>query len=301
MTRRHKCLARQIFIPPMKGHEMLATRTLDDLKARFSPSDRMPLVFLGHGSPMNAIEDTSYSRAWSDLGRSLPRPKAILVVSAHWMTRGTTLVDVSVVPRTLHDFYGFPDELFAQRYPARGAPELAREVTSLLASHHAEEDDSWGLDHGAWTVLKFLYPEADVPVFQVSIDMSRGLGHQLEIGRSLSALRDRGVLILGSGNVVHNLRAVEWGREVQPHDFALEFDQLFADKLTDRDFAALADREGLGALLQMAHPSVDHYLPALTISGASDARDDLTFMTDAIDLAAVSMRSFVFHARQSTV
>ncbi len=276
---------------------MTATRTLDDLKQRMAPSDRMPVVFLGHGSPMNAIEDTAYSRAWTELGRTLPRPKAILVVSAHWMTRGTPLVDVSAMPKTIHDFYGFPDALFAQRYPAQGAPEMAREVVSLQASHHAEEDDTWGLDHGAWTVLKFLYPGADVPVFQVSIDMGRGLEHQLEIGRTLSEVRDRGVLILGSGNVVHNLGAMKWGQGARPHDFAVEFDTLFADRLGDRDLAALADRQGLGTLLRMAHPSVDHYMPALTIAGASDARDDLTFMTDAIDLASISMRSFVFHAR----
>lgn len=275
---------------------MPTPRTLNDLKAGLSTSDRMPLVFLGHGSPMNAIEDTRFSRAWSELGKTLPRPKAILVVSAHWMTRGTTLVDVSDMPRTIHDFYGFPDALFAQRYPAPGNPALAREVVSLLASHHAEEDDSWGLDHGAWTVLKYLYPGADVPVFQVSIDMTRGLDYQLEIGKTLSELRDRGVLILGSGNVVHNLGAVRWGANSAPHDFALEFDTLFADRLTDRNFAALADRDGLGSLLRIAHPTVDHYLPALTIAGASDGRDELTFMTDSIDLGSISMRSFVFHA-----
>lgn len=275
---------------------MTTTRSLDDLKAGLSPSDRMPLIFLGHGSPMNAIEDTEFSRAWSALGRALPRPEAILVVSAHWMTRGTTLADVSAMPKTIHDFYGFPDALFAERYPARGNPELARAVVSLLASHDSAEDDSWGLDHGAWTVLKFLYPGADVPVFQVSVDMSRGLGHQLEIGRTLSVLRDRGVLILGSGNVVHNLGAVKWAPNSTPHDFALEFDRLFADRLTDRDFAALADRDGLGQLLQIAHPTLDHYLPALTVAGASDARDALTFMTDSIDLGSVSMRSFLFHA-----
>lgn len=276
---------------------MPATRSLDDLKSSLSPTDRMPLVFLGHGSPMNAIEDTAYSRAWTELGKTLPRPKAILVVSAHWMTRGTTLVDVSAMPRTIHDFHGFPEALYAEEYPAPGAPDLARDVVSLLASHHAEGDDTWGLDHGAWTVLKFLYPDANVPVFQVSIDMSRGLDHQLEIGQTLSALRDRGVLILGSGNVVHNLRAVKWGTDSTPHDFALEFDTLFADRLTDRDFTALSDRDHLGTLLTKAHPSVDHYMPALTIAGASDARDDLTFMTDAIDLASISMRSFVFHTR----
>lgn len=271
--------------------------TLSDLHAlrdRFSLSQRMPLVFLGHGSPMNAIEDTAFSRAWSELGHSLPRPKAILVVSAHWMTKGTTLVDVSRMPRTIHDFYGFPEALYAQTYPAPGAPELAREVATLLASHHGAEDDRWGLDHGAWTILKFLYPEADVPVFQVSIDMSRGLEHQLEIGQLLSQLRDRGVLILGSGNVVHNLRAMRPGG--QPLDFALEFDTLFADRLEARDFAALTDHDSLGSLLRMAHPTVDHYLPALTIAGASNEGDELRFMTDAIDLGSVSMRSFVFHA-----
>lgn len=272
----------------------MQTHSLQDLRDRFAPSDRLPVVFLGHGSPMNVIEDNVYSQAWSEIGQSLPRPNAILVVSAHWMTHGTTLVDVSTMPRTIHDFYGFPRELFDQQYPAPGQPELAREVVTLLRSHRAQEDDRWGLDHGAWTVLKFLYPEADVPVFQVSIDISRGLEHQLAIGRTLSELRDRGVLILGSGNVVHNLRAMQRGG--QPLDFALEFDALFAKRLADRDFASLANVEELGVLLPAAHPTVDHYLPALTIAGASDARDDLTFMTDAIDLGSVSMRSFIFHA-----
>lgn len=273
---------------------MSVTRKLELLKEQLDRSERMPLVFLGHGSPMNVIEDTDYSRAWSELGRSLPRPKAILVVSAHWMTRETTLVDVSKIPRTIHDFYGFPEALYQEQYPASGAPDLAREVTTLLASHHAQEDDTWGLDHGAWAVLKFLYPEADVPVFQVSIDMSQELNYQLSVGRALSELRDRGVLILGSGNVVHNLQAMRPGGA--PQDFALEFDALFADRLVDRDFASLASREDLGALLTAAHPTADHYLPALTIAGASDEKDDLTFMTDAIDLGSVSMRSFVFHA-----
>lgn len=273
---------------------MTVARKLELLKDRFGRSERMPLVFLGHGSPMNVIQDTAYSRAWSDLGSSLPRPKAILVVSAHWMTQEITLVDVSKMPRTIHDFYGFPEALYQEQYPASGAPDLAREVTTLLASHNAQEDDTWGLDHGAWAVLKFLYPEADVPVFQVSIDMSQDLDYQLSVGRALSDLRDRGVLILGSGNVVHNLRAMRPGGA--PQDFALEFDSLFADRLADRDFASLASRDGLGNLLSAAHPTVDHYLPALTVAGASNSKDDLSFMTDAIDLGSVSMRSFVFHA-----
>lgn len=273
---------------------MSAITDLHRLRDRLSPSARMPVVFLGHGSPMNALEDTTYSRSWRALGQSLPQPAAILVVSAHWMTRGTTLVDVSVLPRTIHDFYGFPDALYVMNYPAPGAPALAKEVSTLLASHNSDTDDTWGLDHGAWTVLQFLFPQADVPVFQVSIDMSRGLDNQLEVGRTLSQLRDRGVLILGSGNVVHNLRVMRPGGA--PLDFAVEFDQLFASRLQDRDLSALADTAGLGALLRMAHPTVDHYMPALTIAGASDARDHLTFMTDAIDLGSVSMRSFIFHA-----
>lgn len=272
---------------------MSLAQSLGNLRDRLGPSPRMPIVFLGHGSPMNALEDTAFSRAWRDLGQALPRPKAILVVSAHWMTRGTTLVDVSAAPRTIHDFRGFPKPLYEMTYPAPGDPQRAREVVTLLASHHGAEDDTWGLDHGAWTVLKFLYPGADVPVFQVSIDMARDLDWHLDIGRTLAEMRDRGVLILASGNVVHNLQTMRF--DGPPLDFAIEFDSLFADRLNARDFTALTDRQRLGSLLAMAHPSIDHYLPALTVAGASDDRDTLTFMTDAIDLGSVSMRSFVFH------
>lgn len=272
---------------------MSIANDLRKLRDSLKSSDRMPVVFLGHGSPMNAIEDNPYAQSWTALGENLPRPQAILVVSAHWMTMGSTLVNVSARPHTIHDFHGFPPELYAMQYPAPGAPEVAREVVSLLASHHAEGDDRWGLDHGAWAVLSSLYPRADVPVFQLSIDMTQDLPYQLEIGAALAELRHRGVLILGSGNVVHNLRTMRWGG--RPYDWAEEFDQLFANRLQDRDFAALADRRGLGALLQMAHPSIDHYLPALTVAGATDARDRLMFMNESIDIASVSMRSFVFY------
>lgn len=272
---------------------MIIKTTLQALNDRLKASDRMPVVFLGHGSPMNALEDNAYSRSWQKLGQSLPKPQAILVVSAHWMTEGTTLVDVSQLPRTIHDFYGFPQPLYDVQYPAAGQPDLAREVTTLLASHHAEGDDTWGLDHGAWSVLTWLYPEADVPVFQVSIDMSRDLDWHIETGRLLRELRNKGVLILGSGNVVHNLRSMRWGGK--PYDWAQEFDSYYADRLADRDFAALADRKRMGSLLQMAHPSLDHYLPSLTIAGAADDKDELIFMNESIDIASVSMRSFVFY------
>lgn len=272
---------------------MSLAHDLQKLKDRLKSSDRLPAVFLGHGSPMNAIEDSAYSRTWAELGRALPRPQAILVVSAHWMTRAATLVDVSAAPRTIHDFYGFPEELFAVQYPAPGAPDVAREVTTLLASHHAEGDDTWGLDHGAWSVLKFLYPDADVPVFQLSIDMTKDLPWHVEIGRELADLRRRGVLILGSGNVVHNLRTMRYGQK--PYDWASEFDADFARNLGKGDLATLSDRARMGRLLDLAHPTVDHYLPALTVAGAADRRDELLFMNESIDIASVSMRSFVFY------
>ena len=273
------------------------------LKNDLSASDRMPIAFIGHGSPMNAIVDNPYAKSWIELGKSLPRPQAILVISAHWMTQGNTLVDISELPRTIHDFGRFPDELFAQQYPAPGQPALAKEVVSLLHSHHAEEDDSWGLDHGAWTVLKFLYPEADVPVFQLSIDMTRDFDWHITIGRDLAELRDRGVLIIGSGNIVHNLPACRRAAgsifsadaKVAPLDFASAFDAWFADRLEDRDFAALAGRGREDADLKMAHPTVDHYLPALSVAGAVDPQDQLMFMNDTIDMGALSMRSFVFY------
>jgi len=274
---------------------MTKSTSLQTLRDSLPRSDRMPLVFLGHGSPMNAIEESENTRAWRSLGEILPRPKAILVVSAHWMSRGTTMVDVSAMPRIIYDFYGFPDALSREKYPASGAPELAKEVASLLSSHHGQEDDTWGLDHGAWVLLKYLYPAADVPVFQVSIDITKDMVYQLEIGKILSQLRGRGVLILGSGNVVHNLRTVEFGGK--PHDYATEFDERFSELLVKRDFKSLSSRSTFGRLLAKAHPTLDHYLPTLTIAGASDARDELTFVTDTIDLGSISMRSFVFHSK----
>ena len=172
---------------------------------------RMPTLFVGHGSPMNAIEDTPYSRGWRELGARLPMPKAILVVSAHWMTRGVTLVHVKDHPVTIHDFGGFPDELFAQRYPAPGAPGYAEATIDLVKNHHIEPDERWGLDHGAWSVLIQMFPKADIPVFQLSVDLGRSSEEHFALAEELKALRERGVMIIGSGNLVHNLRAVAWG------------------------------------------------------------------------------------------
>lgn len=273
---------------------MNAVQSLQKLEDSLKRSTRMPVVFLGHGSPMNVIEDNVFSRRWTELGRILPRPQAIVVVSAHWMTPGSTKVDSSAMPRTIYDFSGFPDALYAQKYPAKGDPQLAQEITALLADYNAQTDNSWGLDHGAWSVLKWLYPKADLPVFQLSIDTSKDLDWQLSIGKTLSELRDRGVLILGSGNVVHNLRALRFNG--QAHDWAVEFDNYFVKHLTERNFSALTDVKEMGALMQMANPTLEHYAPALTIAGASGSKDELYFVTEGIELGAISMRSFIFHS-----
>ncbi|WP_282175773.1 4,5-DOPA dioxygenase extradiol [Vibrio nereis] len=273
----------------------MSLSALQQLKERLPLSARMPLVFLGHGSPMNIIEDNDYRTMWSELGQTLPKPKAILVVSAHWMTSGSTLVDVSEKPRTIHDFYGFPEALYQHQYPAQGEPKLAGEVASMLGDFHTHTDDAWGLDHGAWALLQSMYPNADVPVFQLSVDVTRDMQWHLAMGKVLSDLRDRGVLILGSGNIVHNLRQLRF--DGQAHDWAQEFDAYFANQLHERNFTALADVNAMGSLLKMSNPTLEHYSPALTIVGASDERDKMITLAEGIDLGSVSMRSFMFYAR----
>lgn len=266
--------------------------TLNELLESSRPSDRAPVVFLGHGSPMNAIEDTAHAQGWRRLGAALPRPQAVLCVSAHWMTRGGTLVDVSEAPRTIHDFGGFPDELYRVKYPAPGAPALAQEVAAMLGDHNAHPDATWGLDHGAWSVLNHLYPDADVRVFQVSIDMAQPFERHLEIGRALKTLRDRGVLVLGSGNLVHNLGAMRMDGHV--HDWALEFDALARDWFANRDFGALTAARDLGPLMRMAHPTPDHFIPAVYCAGLVDDADELAFFNEGVELGGISMRSFIY-------
>lgn len=272
---------------------MSTASVLKKLKSTLKASPRMPVVFIGHGSPMNVIEQNRYKQSWSQLGEVLPKPQAILVISAHWMTRGHTYVDVSPMPRTIHDFYGFPQALYSEQYPARGEPKLAKEVATLLTDYRVKGDDSWGLDHGSWAVLKSLFPMADIPVFQLSVDVTKDMKWHLDIGKTLSELRNRGVLILGSGNVVHNLYAL--GATDKPYDWATEFDTMVANKLAERDFLSLCDSSAMGNLMSMANPTLEHYAPALTIAGASDAQDQLFTLVDGIDLGSISMRSFVFH------
>lgn len=261
---------------------------------RQSSSPRMPVVFVGHGSPMNAIEDNRYSQAWRAIGRSLPTPRAILCVSAHWYVPGTFLTG-NANPETIHDFGGFPRELYEVQYPARGDGALADRVVSLLSRERAQKRDDWGLDHGTWSVLKHIRPEADVPVVQLSIDHRLPPADHVRIGRELTPLRDEGILILGSGNVTHNLRHAFSHRGGDTPEWASMFEANVTSALTQHDGETLArlttTPEG-----RMAHPTPDHYYPLLYVAGATTDADTLGSPIEGFDYASLSMRSFVFSA-----
>lgn len=267
------------------------TTSLNDAFAALPATSRMPALFVGHGNPMNAIEDNGWSRAWQALGARLPRPRAILCVSAHWVTRGASLAHVGERPRTIHDFGGFPPELYAQQYPAPGAPEVAAATLGLVHSAPTQPDRDWGLDHGAWSVLMRMFPAADVPTFQLSLDLARPARALFELARELAPLRERGVLIVGSGNLVHNLRRLAPGG--RPYDWAEEFDARIAAALDRRDYAAVVDAEKLGELMRLAHPTIEHFLPVLFPLGVAAADDELAYFNEGFDLASISMRSFV--------
>ena len=257
-------------------------------------STRLPALFLGHGSPMNALHDNAWTRAWASLGVRLPRPRAVLAISAHWYV-ARTAVTAMAAPRTIHDFGGFPRALFEVRYPAAGDPALAARVAELLAPLPVEVDQSWGLDHGTWSVLCHVFPKADVPVVQLSIDETRPPAFHYELGTRLRALRDEGVLIVGSGDVVHNLEAYAWGgRPAQPYDWALRFDSTVRERLMAGDHPALINYPDLGRDALLSVPTPEHYLPLLYVLGASTPGGAVTFPTEGIDGGSVSMLAVRF-------
>jgi 4,5-DOPA dioxygenase extradiol len=247
----------------------------------------MPVVFFGHGSPMNTLDRNQYTEAWRRLGESIPAPKAILCVSAHWYTEGTA-VTAMVKPRTIHDFYGFPQALFDVQYPAPGEPKLASRVRDLLAPLDVALDQSWGLDHGTWSVLKHAYPGADVPVVQLSIDGTQPPRFHYETGRRLAPLRDEGILITGSGNVVHNLRLMKRGGG-PAFDWAVRFNERIRQSLASRDHRALVDLEELGEDARLSVPTPEHYLPLLYVAGLQREDEAMSFPVDGYDLGSISM------------
>jgi 4,5-DOPA dioxygenase extradiol len=249
----------------------------------------MPAVFFGHGNPMNALEINDYSKGWARFGKDIPRPKAILSISAHWYVPGT-LVSVTDAPRTIHDFGGFPQELYEVTYPAPGDPELARRVQDILAPTTVARDVQWGLDHGTWSVLCHVYPKADVPVIQLSIDDTQPPEYHYEIGKRLAPLRDENVLIMGSGNVVHNLSAYAWGRpDVKPYDWAVRFENKIRALLLDAKDDLIINYEELGRDALLSAPSPDHYLPLLYVIALRRKGEQVSYPVEGIDGGAVSM------------
>jgi 4,5-DOPA dioxygenase extradiol len=255
----------------------------------------MPAVFFGHGSPMNALEQNRYTASWRTFGETIPRPRAILVVSAHWYVNATA-VTAMPRPRTIHDFYGFPKELFEVEYPAPGSPELAEEVAEIVKPKHVGLDqDSWGIDHGTWSVLLHAFPKADIPVVQLSIHALSDFDSHFELGARLAPLRERGVLIVGSGNIVHNLRSMQrTARSDQAYDWAIEFDKVTGEHIAQGHLDALPGFQSLGQVAQMAHPTYEHYLPLLYAAGAVRAGEAPQFFNTSFQGASISMRSVIW-------
>lgn len=253
-------------------------------------TSRMPAIFFGHGSPMNALEHNRYTDAWRRVGTSLPQPKAILAVSAHWYLRGTAVTAMDR-PRTIHDFGGFPRELFEVHYPAPGSPALAERVRELLVPTAVAPDMDWGLDHGTWSVLAHVFPIADVPVVQLSLDATLAPREHYELARRLAPLRDEGILIVGSGNVVHNLGRIQWAEDASPYDWAMRFNTCVCEALLARDHATLIDYPALGADARLSVPTPEHYLPLLYVIAQQTDRDTLSLPVDGIELGSISMLS----------
>ncbi len=253
----------------------------------------MPVLFIGHGSPMNGIEDTEFSRRWSTMAEEIPQPKAVLVVSAHWFTKGTQITAMDF-PETIHDFGGFPKELFAVQYPAPGSPVLAKETAELLHSAHVELDHDWGLDHGTWTVVRHMYPDADIPVLQLSIDYTKGAQYHYDLAKELQGLRKKGVLIIGSGNMVHNLRMVAWDRlndAEYAFDWTKQINSRFKELILAGDHKPLINYSSLGKEAMLAIPTPEHYLPLMYTLGLKTPADNVSFFNDKAVGGSLTMTS----------
>jgi 4,5-DOPA dioxygenase extradiol len=270
--------------------------TLNDLhkiSGSFSNTEKMPVLFLGHGSPMNAIEENQFVTGFRNLAKTLPKPNAVLCISAHWFTSGTKVTAMEM-PRTIHDFGGFPQELFEVQYPAKGSPELATITQELLLPTAVELDEHWGLDHGAWSVIKHLYPDANVPVIQMSIDYTKSGQYHFELAQKLSALRSKGILIIGSGNIVHNLRLVDFhnfDKDNYGYDWAIEARENINDYLLNGNFQPLINFEKQSKAFQLSIPTPEHYLPLIYTLGLKDKSEELSLFNDKLVAGSLSMTS----------
>ena len=253
----------------------------------------MPVLFIGHGSPMNGIEDNEFSQRWKKMAQEIPLPKAVLVVSAHWFTKGTQITAMDF-PKTIHDFGGFPQALFDVQYPAPGNKLLAKETAAIIKSTRVEPDHDWGLDHGTWTVVRHMYPGADVPVLQLSIDYSKGAQYHYDLGKELFELRKKGVLIIGSGNMVHNLRMVAWDKmdtDNYGYDWAIQMNDTFKDLISKADHKPLISYETLGTAAKLAIPTPEHYLPLLYTLALQGGKDNIEFFNDKAVAGSLTMTS----------
>ena len=254
---------------------------------------RMPVLFVGHGSPMYAIEENEFVQTWRDMGDTLPVPKAIICISAHWETRGTQVTAMQQ-PKTIHDFGGFPRELYEINYPAPGYPDLAKETINLIKSSPVLPDEKWGLDHGAWSVIRRIYPKADIPVIQLSLDYNKTPKQHYELAKELVSLRDKGVLIIGSGNIVHNLREVAWDKpddQEYGYDWAIEANETVKKLISDNKHNELINYKSLGKAVDMAVPSADHYLPLLYALALKKEDEEVSFFNDKAVMGSLTMTS----------
>jgi 4,5-DOPA dioxygenase extradiol len=274
---------------------LFTMNSLKDLKKvsnNLPTSDsKMPLLFVGHGSPMNGIEDNEFSAQWEKLGSDIITPKAVLVISAHWLTRGT-LVTAMEKPQTIHDFGGFPQALFDVQYPAPGNPALAKEASSIIKKTEVGLDHEWGLDHGTWTVVRRMYPNANIPVLQLSIDYRKDAQWHYELAKELGELRKKGVLIIGSGNMVHNLRIMDWQRQDRGFDWAIEINEKFKSLIQKNDHKPLINYESLGEAAKLSIPTPEHFIPMLYTLGLKEEKDEISFFNDKTMMGSVSMTSF---------
>ncbi len=286
---------RKNFITLLSGGVAMASIQpfYDWTKGLGEEEEKMPVLFIGHGSPMNAIEDNIFSKRWQQMGKEIPTPKVVVVVSAHWLTKGT-MVTAMPNPKTIHDFGGFPQALFDVQYPAPGSPELATEIQKLITNPAVELDHDWGLDHGTWSVVKHMYPDADIPVLQLSIDYYKPAAYHYELAKQLLSLRKKGVLIIGSGNMVHNLRMVAWDKLSEPEygfDWALEMNDVFKNKISNGFHKELIQYEKLHKAATLAIPTPDHYYPLLYILALQTDNDKVEFFNDKAVGGSLTMTS----------